>query len=90
MAPVKTHRVVQCRLALGSLLVSGVSQPAVGLKKDGGAKVFFRVPPVGRAGCRAAGAENAFVETVELLAIRLALTELSALVGFSMQFLASG
>ncbi len=61
VAPVQTHAVVQHLLALGLVLVAGIGEPAVRLQEHGGAEVFFAVPPVGRAGRRAAGAEDAFV-----------------------------
>ena len=79
VAPVHTHAVVQSRLALGLLLVTGVGNPSVGLEEDSGAQVFLAVPPVRGARGRAAGAENALVQTVELLAVLGALTELKAL-----------
>jgi hypothetical protein len=65
------------------VLVSGISKPSVGLKKDGGAKIFLAVPPIRRARRRAAGAENAFVEAVELLAIGWRLAVFLALRGVS-------
>ena len=61
------------------MLVARIGEPAVGLQEHGGAKVFFAVPPVGGAGCGAAGAEDAFVETVELLTIGGRLTVFEAL-----------
>lgn len=79
VATVHAHAVIQGVLALGGLLVSGVGQPAVGLEQDGGAKILLAVPPVRGAGGRAAGAENAFVQTVELLTLLGALTVLEAL-----------
>lgn len=36
VASVEAHRVVQCGLALGLPLVTGVGQPSVRLKQDGG------------------------------------------------------
>lgn len=71
MASVQAHAVVQRILALSFLFISRVGYPAVGLEEDSRAEVLLLIPPVRRAGCRAAGAENAFVETVELLALRL-------------------
>ena len=71
MASVQAHAIVQRILALGHLLVSRVGDPAVRLEENGGTEVLFLVPPVGRAGGRAAGAEDAFVEAVELLALVL-------------------
>ena len=68
MAPVQTHAVVQHLSPLGLVLVAGIGEPAVGLQEDGGAEVLFAVPPVRGAGCRAAGAKDAFIEAVELLA----------------------
>src|ERR1700761_5547900 len=60
MAPVQTHAVVQRILALLCLLISAIRDPAVGLEEYCRAEVLFAVPPVRRAGCAAAGAENAF------------------------------
>ena len=79
VATVYAHAVIQGVLSFGGLLVTGVGQPTVGLEEDGGAKVFLAVPPVRRAGGGAAGAENAFVQTVELLALLGALTVLKTL-----------
>lgn len=76
---VQTHAVVQHFFALGLVLVAGVGEPAVGCQQDGGAEVFFAVPPVGGAGGGAAGAEDAFVETVELFAVRGCLAVFTAL-----------
>ena len=77
VAPVQTHAVVQHLLPLGLVLVARVGEPAVGLQQHGGAEVFLAVPPVRRARGRAAGAEDAFVEPVELFAVggRLAVFE---------------
>lgn len=61
------------------MLVAGVGQPAVGLEEHGGTEVFFAVPPVGGAGGGAAGAEDAFVEAVELLPVRGGLAVLETL-----------
>lgn len=69
MATVHGHAVIERRLALHLLLVTGIRQPSVGLEEDGWAEVLLRVPPVGWAGCGAAGAKNALVETVKLLAL---------------------
>ena len=79
MASVQAHAVVEGVLALGLLLVSRIGDPSVGLEKDSGAEVLLLVPPVGWARGRAAGAENAFVESVELLAVFLGLAEFTAL-----------
>jgi hypothetical protein len=79
VAAVQAHRVVEGVLALGGALVTRVNQPPVGLEEDGGAEVLLRVPPVRGARGRAARAENALVETVELLAILLGLPILLAL-----------
>ena len=81
VAPVQAHAVVQHLLALGLVLVARVGEPAVGLQQHGRAEVFFAVPPVGRAGGGAAGAEDAFVEAVELFAVRGGLAVFEALFG---------
>jgi hypothetical protein len=79
VATVQAHAVVEGFLALSHLLVSRVGDPAVRLEKNSGSKVLLLVPPVRGARRRAAGAENAFVETVELLAILLGLAVLATL-----------
>ena len=81
MTPIKTHTVIQRRFPLFRMLVPTVRQPAVGLEENGGSEVFFAVPPVGRAGGGAAGAEDAFVEAVELFAVCGGLAVLFALDG---------
>jgi hypothetical protein len=79
VASVQAHAVVQRILALGPLLISRVGDPAVALQQHSGAEVFFLVPPVRGARRRAAGAEDALVEAIELLAVFLGLAELTAL-----------
>lgn len=69
MAPIKTHTIIQHRLPLLLALIPTIRQPAITLEQDGRAEVLFAVPPVGRAGGRAAGAEDAFVEAVEFFAV---------------------
>jgi hypothetical protein len=80
VASVQAHTVVEGVLALGLPLVTRIGDPAVRLEENSRSKVLLLVPPVRGAGCRAAGAEDAFVETVELLAVLLGLAVLTALV----------
>src|SRR5581483_7857747 len=54
---------------LAGALVAAVLDPAVGLEQDGGAEIAVAVPPIGGAGGRTAGAQDALVEPVELVAI---------------------
>ena len=49
VAPVDTHAVVQCVVALRCLFVTAVRDPTVRLQEDGRTQVLFAVPPVGRA-----------------------------------------
>ena len=79
VATVHAHAVVQGGLALGGLLVTGIGQPTVGLEEDGGSKVLLAVPPVRGAGGRAAGTQNALVETIQLLTLLGALAVLKTL-----------
>ena len=69
MAPVQTHAIIQHLLPLGLVLIPAIRQPAIGLQQHGRAEVFFAIPPVGGARGGAAGAEDAFIETVELFAV---------------------
>lgn len=73
VAAVEAHAVVERLVTLGPLLVARIGQPAVRLQKDGGSKVFLRVPPVRRARCAAAGTEDALIESIQLPSVRLAL-----------------
>lgn len=82
MAPIQAHAIIQLGLALLFVLVPAVGEPAVGLEQHGWAQVFFAVPPVGGAGGRAAGAEDAFVETVELFAVGGGLPIFATLEGY--------
>lgn len=79
VAAVEAHGVLKGLHALGLFLVARVGQPAVRLQQDRRAQVLLRVPPVGRARCRAAEAQDALVQAVELLAVLLALTVFAAL-----------
>lgn len=79
VAAVQAHGVVESVLALGVALITGIGEPAVRLEEDGRAEVLLGVPPVRGARGRAAGTENALVETVKLLAVGLGLAVLLAL-----------
>src|SRR5204863_6171759 len=59
--------------AVAGRLVAAVLQPAVGLKERRGTEKALAVPPVARAGGRAACTQDALVKSVELLAIVMAL-----------------
>src|SRR3546814_11958563 len=63
------------------LLVAAVGDPAVGLQQDGRAEEAVGIPPVAGAGGRAAGAEDALIEAVELLALFGRLLALARRVG---------
>lgn len=79
VAAVQAHGVLELALARRRALVSGVDQPPVRLQQDGGAEVLFGIPPVRGARRRAAGAQDALVQAVQLLPVRLALAVLLAL-----------
>src|SRR5215475_12123828 len=65
MAAVELERVFEVVEARAGVLVARVGDPAIGLQQDRRTEVAIRVPPVTRAGRRAAGAQDALVETVE-------------------------
>merc|ERR1719180_465187 len=48
------------------LFVPGINDPAVGLHEDCRAQVLVSIPPVGRAGGRAARAQDALIQAVKL------------------------
>src|SRR5271165_1598774 len=69
VAAVEPERVLEIVEPLALRLVARVDEPAIGLEEDRGPKVTVAVPPVTRAGGGAAGAQDAFVEPVELGAV---------------------
>ncbi len=73
MATIQTHTIIQRRLPLLLLLVPRIRQPSVALQQHCGTQILLRIPPVRRARCAAAGAENALIEAVQLLALFLRL-----------------
>src|SRR5262245_29985748 len=73
VAAVEPERVLELIEALARALVPAVLDPAVRLQQDGRAEITVAVPPIGRAGGRAAGAEDALIEPVELVAVFLRL-----------------
>ena len=79
VAPVHAHAVVQRLLALLLLLISRVREPSVALQQDGRAEVLLAVPPVARARGRAARAQDALVQPVQLPPVLLRLQVLLAI-----------
>src|ERR1700745_2010322 len=73
VAAVEPERVLEIVEALAGGLVAGVLDPARRLQQRRGAEETCAVPPVARARGRAAGAQNALVEAVELFAVLVAL-----------------
>ncbi|MPL74155.1 hypothetical protein SDC9_19965 [bioreactor metagenome] len=69
VAAIELERVLERIETLGRRLVAAVDDPAVGMEQRRRAEVAVRVPPVARAGGRAAGAHHAFIKTVELAAV---------------------
>lgn len=53
--------------------ITAIRDPSVSLHKNGRAKVLVTIPPVTGARCGAASTENAFVHTIEQLAVLLGL-----------------
>src|SRR6516225_4010991 len=66
VAAVEAERVLEIVEALPGRLVAAVLEPAVGLKQRGGSEEALAVPPIARAGGRAARAQDTLVEAVEL------------------------
>src|SRR5207248_5866007 len=73
VAAIEPERILEIVEPLASRLVARIGDPAVGLEQCGRAEVTLAVPPIARARSRAAGAEDALVETVELFAVLMAL-----------------
>src|SRR6185437_10332497 len=73
VAAVELEWIVERIEALAGLLVARVDDPAPRLQQRRRAHVPLRVPPVARARGRAAGAQDALVKAVELVAVLLRL-----------------
>src|SRR3954449_7178755 len=69
MAAVEPERVLEIVEAVPGRLVAAVLQPAVGLQQRGRTEEALTVPPIARARGRAAGAQDALVQAIELLAV---------------------
>src|SRR5580692_4226677 len=73
MAAIEPERVLEIVQPLAGGFIAAVGDPSVRLQQGGWAEITVAVPPIARARGRAAGAENTFVEAVELFAILVAL-----------------
>src|SRR5271157_3702214 len=69
----QAERVLELIKPLPGRLVARIAHPAIGVQERGWAEIAVRVPPIFRTRGGAAGAQDAFVEAVELLAVLPAL-----------------
>src|SRR5262245_26337944 len=76
VAAVEPERILEIVEPLAGCLVAAVHDPAVRLQERGRAEEALRVPPVARARRRAAGAQDALIESVEPAAVVVALPPL--------------
>src|SRR5690606_25566678 len=63
------ERILEFVQPRAGVLVAAVYDPAMGLEQDRRPQVTLAVPPVARAGGAAAGAQDALVQAVELVAV---------------------
>src|SRR3546814_13167549 len=77
VAAVEPEGILELVEPLAGRLVTAVGDPAVGAQQDGGAEVAVAVPPVARAGGRAAQAHDALPQAAELRALLRALLSLA-------------
>src|SRR5689334_11393388 len=73
VAAVQPERILEIVEPLPGRLIAGVLDPARRLQQCRRTEEALAVPPVARAGRRAAGAEDALVKAVELLAVLVTL-----------------
>ena len=76
MTTVQFKGVVQILQSLFCLAIAGILNPPVGLHQDGRSQVLVGVPPVTGTGRRTASTKNAFVHTIQLCTVLLALKRL--------------
>src|SRR5436305_13452424 len=65
VAAIETERVLEPVEALAGTLIAAVGEPAIGLQQDRRAEILVLVPPITRAGGRAAEAEDALPDDIE-------------------------
>src|SRR5689334_14531902 len=70
---IKPERILKTVEARPGAFVPAVLNPAVRMPQRGRSKVSIGIPPITRAGCRAASAQNAFVHAVEFGAVVMTL-----------------
>src|SRR6202035_4431843 len=73
VAAIEPARVLEIIEPLAGGLIAAVLDPSCRLQQRGRAEIAVAVPPIARARGRAAGAEDAFIEAVELFAVLVAL-----------------
>jgi len=79
VTPIQAHLILQLLLSLGTIRIPGVGYPSIRLHQGSGTEVFVLVPPIRWAGRGATRAQNAFVQSVELLTVVWALEEFAFL-----------
>src|SRR4029077_19410197 len=77
VAAVEPERVFERVEPLAGRLVAAVGNPAIGLPQHRRSEIALAVPPIARARCRAAEAQNALPQPVELRALILRLQALA-------------
>src|SRR5258705_3877986 len=73
VAAIEPERVLEIVEPLAGGLVARILDPARGLQQRGRPQEALAVPPIARARRRAAGAEDTFVEAIEVFAVLVAL-----------------
>src|SRR6202008_4101572 len=73
VAAIKPERILEIVEPLAGCFIARVLDPARCLQQRGRSKEALAVPPIARARGRAAGAEDALIEAVELFAVLVAL-----------------
>src|SRR5712691_3371792 len=69
VAAIEPERVLEPVEALAGALIAAVGEPAIGLQQDRRAEIAVLVPPIARAGGRAAEAEDALPRPIEFGAL---------------------
>ena len=87
MASIQLVRIVQTLQSLLRHLITGIGDPSVRLLQNRRTQVLISVPPVRRARRRAAGAENALVQTVQKQTVLVRLQILHLVVRAHRRFL---
>ena len=81
MTTIQLVSIVQTLQTLLCHLITGIRNPTIGLLENRRTQVLVRMPPIGRAGCRATSTQNTLIQTIQKQTILIGLKILHLVIG---------